>query len=131
MKITETIFYKFLYLFIIPLLITIGLKYNEPVIVIIIFLLFLYHLYSGFKHQVWPFNSIDNPESISNQLTHPVWCEYISIIIGIILIYRGFEMYKKTKIFSILIIITSIIFSGVHLRKIFYPNNYYYKGLFY
>ena len=82
---------------------------------------------------MWPFNSINNPDSISKCKRNPYWTEYIAILSSIILIKSGLNKINSNnliiEIFSYIIIIISIIFGISHIRQLFIPDNYYYKWI--
>jgi hypothetical protein len=133
MKITETNFNKIFYLIIIPFLFFISIILKENNIIIITLLILLYHIYSNYKFKTWPFNNINNPDSINKCKKNPYWTEYLSIFGSIILIKSGLNKINSTnliiKLFSYIIIIISIIFGISHFRQIFIPDNYYYKWI--
>ena len=134
MNITETMFNKIFFLFLIPLLFLILIimrqcKLSNILLVIILIILF-YHVYSSYKYSSWPFNSILNPDSINNHRCNPYWVEFISVIIAIIIIYIGLININERMICSLIIIIVGLIFGITHTRQIFIKDNNYYKWMY-
>ena len=131
MKITETTFNKILFFIIIPFFIIGSIFINKSLLFFGI-ILFLYHIYSSYKFSIWPFNSPDNPDSISSERNHPRWTEYLCVICAIILFKIGLDGYmiNKWTMSNILIIIISSIFGIAHLRQIIIPDKNYYRWMY-
>jgi hypothetical protein len=129
MHITETTFNKILYLIIIPLLFFIGSKTNQNIIIVIVYMILLYHIYSNYKYSTWPFNSCDNPDSISNDRKNPYWTEFLCIVGSIIFINIGVKNKDESFLYRILIIV-GFIFGIAHLRQIFIRDNNYYRWMY-
>ena len=120
----ETIFNKLLYLLIIPLLIINGIIVKSLCIIVIGLFILLYHIYSNYKFKTWPFNSHDNPTSISLTRKHPRWTEYISILGAIILINSGIDHN------NIILLLGGTIFGLAHFRQIIIGDNNYYRWMY-
>jgi hypothetical protein len=123
MRISETIFNKILYLAVIPLLIINGVIVNSLIIIIISLFILLYHMYSDYTLNKWPFNSCDNPDSICLKKKHPIWTEYLSILGALILLNNGIDNN------NIFFLILGSIFGLAHFRQLIISDNNYYTWM--